>query len=83
MEELEQELRAHGQQWEALHEASIREAAAVNQLTARKDQLEEELAEQRETVRHLEGLLQEVCCHAHMPRPCLLSGDVSIGGCQS
>lgn len=73
MEELERELHAHGQQWEAVQEASVREAAAVSQLTSRKEQLEEEMAEQRETVRHLEGLLQEVCCHAnHMPRPLLI-----------
>lgn len=60
VQEVEQELRAHGKQWEALHEASIRDASAISQLAASRDELEEELNEKTHTVRHLEGLLQEV-----------------------
>ncbi len=58
---MEQELRAHRRQWEALHEAGERDSAAISQLTASKEQLEKELEERRENVQHLEGLLEEVC----------------------
>ena len=61
MQEVELEVRAHRRQWEALHEASERDSAAIAQLTASKEQLEQELQERRENIRHLEGLLEEVC----------------------
>ena len=60
VEEVEQELRAHSKQWEALHEGTLRDNAAIAQLTASKEELEKELQENGQTVKHLEGLLQEV-----------------------
>lgn len=57
---MERELRAHGKQWEVLHEAAVRDSAAISQLEACRDELEEELKERSLTVKHLEGLLQEV-----------------------
>lgn len=60
MEELEEDLRAHAKQWEALQAASAQDSSTISHLCAAKDQLEQEVEERREAVKHLEGLLQEV-----------------------
>jgi hypothetical protein len=60
VQEAEKELRAHTRHWEALHEAAVRDTAAISQLEAHRDELEEELKERGRAVKHLEGLLQEV-----------------------
>ena len=65
MQEVEKELRAHERQWEGLREASERDTEVIGQLTASKEQLERELQERADNVRHLESLLEEVwfvCC---------------------
>ena len=64
VQEVERELRAHEKQWEVLREASERDSEVIGQLTASKEQLERELQERVDNVRHLEGLLEEVCVHA-------------------
>lgn len=60
VQNIERELRSHGKQWEALHESAAKDAAAITQLEAYRGELEEELKEKSRTVKHLEGLLQEV-----------------------
>ena len=57
---MENELRTHRKQWEELCEAASRDSATIRQLTTYRDQLEQELGERRENIKHLEDLLQEV-----------------------
>ena len=66
MEEVENEVRAHCKQWEALKAAIARDSDHMASLTDVKEELEEDLRKRTEHVHHLEACLQEVRTRTHM-----------------